>query len=61
MSVKALALYFATGFTNLAGIRSGPFDVSDRRSFSSWNVTFLKVKVISCQVVVLLLSLSDLL
>ena len=49
MSVKALAIYLATGLKNLAGIRSGPVDVSDLRSFGSrktkWNVTGLKVKV----------------
>ena len=58
MSVKALAIYSATGCKNLAGIRSEPFHVSDHGSFSSrktsWNITGLKVKVISCQVVVLL-------
>ena len=49
MSVKGLAIYSAAGYKNLAGIRSGPVDVSDRRSFNSrktsWNVTGLKVKV----------------
>ena len=49
MSVKGLAIYSARGYKNLAGIRSGPVDASDRRSFSSrktsWNVTGLKVKV----------------
>ena len=49
MSVKGLAIYSAAGYKHLAGIRSGPVDVSDRRSFgsskTSWNVTGLKVKV----------------
>ena len=49
MSVKGLAIYSAAGYKNLAGISSGPVDVSDRRSFNSrktsWNVTDLKVKV----------------
>ena len=50
MSVKGLAIYSAAVYKKLAGIRSGPVDVSaDRRSFNSrktsWNVTGLKVKV----------------
>ena len=50
MSVKELAIYSAAVYKKLAGIRSGPVDVSaDRRSFNSrktsWNVTGLKVKV----------------
>ena len=44
MSVKGLAIYSAAVYKKLAGIRSGPVDVSaDRRSFNSrktsWNVT----------------------
>lgn len=43
MSVRGLAIYSAIGFKKFAGIRSGPGDVSDRKSFSSrktsWNVT----------------------
>lgn len=44
MSVKGLAIYSAAVYKKIAGIRSGPVDVSaDRRSFNSrktsWNVT----------------------
>ena len=41
-------MYSATDVKNFAGIRSGPVDVSDRRSLSScktsWNVTGLREK-----------------